>query len=68
MGSSWAKTDLIAVNDVDRNEIIHAFHVSLRFITSPFFLYLLFCYNFNNIFKSSEKKERTQAQNTAAET
>jgi D-alanyl-D-alanine carboxypeptidase (penicillin-binding protein 5/6) len=36
-GKDIGKADLVAVNDVERNEIIHAVHISLGVITSPFF-------------------------------
>lgn len=64
-GQQLGKTDLIAVNDVDRNEIIHAFHVSLRFITSPFFfipaiLIIILIIFSNHQRKKRERKRRIQ--------
>lgn len=64
-GIEVGSSNLIATNDVERNNILHVFHLILRVLTSPFFfipvllLLLLFLYSRHQK-KKRERQKRIQ--------
>lgn len=57
-GTQIGTANLVAANDVERNELLHIFHIAVKVITSPFFFIPVILIIIIALFANHQKKKR----------